>query len=292
MTTSLKNSIPSSLLRLVDLFQNISRRTQAVAGINANAITTLFKDNQGEYHLRNLPCTYTIASTRPCRCDNSPIPMSNIPMGLYEVTMPKLVSNTCVAHVPTDRTTLTLNGFYSGYSSLESLLISSLRCFYEIHCLQILQRYSSSKINVSILTLSSTDQFNENSTVMQMLRQLFVNHWNLNVSYDLYFAECAPMRCSYKYSHSLDFVYILTTLLAFYSGLTIILELLVPLAMKYWHFRKNNRDNLKMKLFKLKQSIIELNLFAHKNKLTVEQQQNATRIFFILFVSMFLVIFL
>jgi hypothetical protein len=41
-----------------------------------------------------------------------------------------------------------------------------------------------------------------------------------------------------------------------------------------------------MMLTKLKRGIIELNLFVEKNKLTINQQIMATRIFFVLFSSM------
>jgi hypothetical protein len=53
-----------------------------------------------------------------------------------------------------------------------------------------------------------------------MLSQLFVSEWFENKSFDLYFNECAPQSCQYSYSMQYNPVYVVTTLMALFGGLT------------------------------------------------------------------------
>jgi hypothetical protein len=48
--------------------------------------------------------------------------------------------------------------------------------------------------------------------------------WPTNISYDRYFAECAPNICSYSYIDNANPLYVASTLLGLYSGLTIMLS--------------------------------------------------------------------
>ncbi|CAF3878280.1 unnamed protein product [Rotaria sordida] len=115
---------------------------------------------------------------------------------------------------------LSLLGFRIGCYPLNALLQSNLLCLYDQTCLGIMRAgiYYSKLIPTEILTYSSLME--PNTTIETILSKLFVSQWFYNFSFERYFTECAPQFC--QYSHLLKFnqVYIITTLIALFGGLT------------------------------------------------------------------------
>ncbi|CAF1450723.1 unnamed protein product, partial [Rotaria sordida] len=115
---------------------------------------------------------------------------------------------------------LSLLGFRIGCYPLNALLQSNLLCLYDQTCLGIMRAgiYYSKLIPTEILTYSSLME--PNTTIETILSKLFVSQWFYDFSFERYFTECAPQFC--QYSHLLKFnqVYIITTLIALFGGLT------------------------------------------------------------------------
>jgi len=113
-----------------------------------------------------------------------------------------------------------LLGFRVGCLVLDSVLESSLACLYNQTCLDLIQTsfYLSKPVRAEILTYSPL--LLPNTTIEKMLSQLFVSEWFENKSFDLYFNECAPQSCQYSYSMQYNPVYVVTTLMALFGGLT------------------------------------------------------------------------
>jgi hypothetical protein len=111
-------------------------------------------------------------------------------------------------------------GFRVGCLVLNSVLEMSLICLYNQTCLDRIQSsaYISQPVRAEILTYSPL--LPPNTTIEQMLNQLFVSEWFQNISFDRYFNACAPQSCQYSYSMQYNLLYVVTTLVALFGGLT------------------------------------------------------------------------
>ncbi|CAF1020292.1 unnamed protein product [Adineta steineri] len=121
-------------------------------------------------------------------------------------------------------------GLYTGCYVIESLLQSSLQCFYNQTCINQLQSYFqvSSLMNVTALNASLSVQFLANSTVADVLEQLMVEEWNNSSMYENYYSECQPSYCSYTVTSKNSIIYIVTTLIGLVGGLITVLKFIVP----------------------------------------------------------------
>ncbi|CAF0930761.1 unnamed protein product, partial [Adineta steineri] len=137
-----------------------------------------------------------------------------------------LSNNTLLFDVP---------GLYTGCYIIESLLQSSLQCFYNQTCINKLQSYFqvSSLMNVTALDISLPSQFLENSTITDLLEQLMVEKWNSSSIYENYYSECQPSSCSYTISTKNSVIYIVTTLIGLVGGLITVLKLMVPYLVEF-----------------------------------------------------------
>ncbi|UJR29415.1 hypothetical protein I4U23_010627 [Adineta vaga] len=115
---------------------------------------------------------------------------------------------------PSTNTTITFPGFNAGCSAVFGLRVSTFECLYD---------QTSLNLSANIQHISNT------TTIGSLIDNLFIETWSNISNYSSYFHECAPATCQYSYVKQNDFIYILTTLLGLYGGLTIALRLIV------WH---------------------------------------------------------
>jgi len=197
-------------------------------------------------------------TTRSCSCQsNGSCPL---PGGLYLYEAWEVYGNYDLKKIIANET---LPGFIFDCLPLKMTLASSLECFYNESCLQILlSAYYPKTINVSILDNSTTSRFEPTTTIEQLINELFVEEVLNKTDYTSYYRACAPVYCSYTYSRRFDWIYVATILLALFGGLSTVLRLITPFAIKFI-------------------------LFLHRRRsLQVESQSNESKTcFFILFIS-------
>lgn len=58
--------------------------------------------------------------------------------------------------------------------------------------------------------------------------ELMVDDWLKNIDYDAYFAQCRPLVCSYSYTERFNILYIITTMMGLFGGLTTTLRFIAP----------------------------------------------------------------
>jgi len=129
-------------------------------------------------------------------------------------------------------------GIYLACYTIEALLQSDLRCFYNQTCLSKLETYSihGKRPNVTALNNSLSSHFLENSTIEELVNQLMVEEWIPSKMYDNYYNECQPLQCTYTHQTKNDAIYIITTLVGLIGGLTTALKLIVPRMVKFVTF--------------------------------------------------------
>ena len=127
--------------------------------------------------------------------------------------------------------------FYFGCMIVDSVLQSSLECFFDDStCLDTILPYFWNLtlfINVTRLDTTRSTQFPSNSTIETLAYKLFVEEWYTNVSYASYFVSCAPESCTYTHMQTKSILYVVITLLSIYGGLSVLLRVILPLSVKY-----------------------------------------------------------
>ncbi|CAF1140643.1 unnamed protein product [Adineta steineri] len=145
---------------------------------------------------------------------------------------------------------ITIKGLKMGCTPSESLLASTLECFYDQSCINIIQTMAGYNKNITPIPLNITNsRFLMNMTVMDLINDLFVEKWSAIMNYSSYFHKCSPMICSYTYIQQLNSFYTLTYLLGLYGGLTIVLKWISPKIVyfinKIYQRRKKTTNSIK-----------------------------------------------
>jgi hypothetical protein len=104
-----------------------------------------------------------------------------------------VISSTCVRLAPIyrypDKAPLfDVPGFYVGCYVVESLLQSTLECFYDQSCFNVLKFHisSSSSIGVTTLDASLPTKYSVNSTIQELVNNLMIEEWNVSTMYETY----------------------------------------------------------------------------------------------------------
>jgi hypothetical protein len=136
----------------------------------------------------------------------------------------------------------TIPGFLTGCFVIESLLLSSLQCFYDEECFNNVTYFvnTTSTLNVTALNASASTTFTPNSTVKEMIDQLMVERWSWNITFAKYFGECEPSQCTYTVGSKNDAILIVTTVFGLVGGLVTILRIVVPRLVDYLRSRRSD----------------------------------------------------
>ncbi|CAF3670536.1 unnamed protein product, partial [Adineta steineri] len=125
-------------------------------------------------------------------------------------------------------------GVLVGFFILNAVLQSNLACLYNESCLSKLNTYlndSLSPFNATPLAVPSSAS--SLPTINDLAKQLMVDSWQLNSSYQHYFNACNPLTCTYTYSHQFDILFIITTVISFIGGIVTVLMILILPAVKF-----------------------------------------------------------
>ncbi|UJR07370.1 hypothetical protein I4U23_011656 [Adineta vaga] len=163
-------------------------------------------------------------------------------------TKPKVYNNvTYPCHIPSKfykqhlyfpNSKIPIPGLYLSCYFIDGLLKSTLECFYNITCLQLLQNLMLSPINLVAFKMNfplNSSLYRMNSTVEELSDLLFVDEWSHNISYQSYPDQCHPKECLYTFVTRSHFRYIITTLFSIMGGLAKVLTVLIPPSIKIYH---------------------------------------------------------
>lgn len=124
-----------------------------------------------------------------------------------------------------DSSKIFVNGLKMGCTPSESLHVSTLECFYDELCVDLIQQYT----NLSIASLvNETSRFHPKTNVSQLIDNLFIEQWLTSVNYSSYYDQCSPSSCSYTYVQYFHILYLITFLFGLQGGLTIVLDWICP----------------------------------------------------------------
>ncbi|CAF4190583.1 unnamed protein product, partial [Adineta steineri] len=139
-----------------------------------------------------------------------------------------------------------IQGLKIGCTPSESFRASTLECFYNQSCLNLIQQYTNYKARINPIIPSNSSQFSMNTTMAELIDHLFIEEWATNINYSTYFEKCLPLSCSYTYIQRFNLFYIITLLLGFQGGLTIVLKWICPKLVyglaKIYNYRKRQTN--------------------------------------------------
>jgi len=121
-------------------------------------------------------------------------------------------------------------GFLVGCYPHEALFQSTLECPYDTVCINKLKTmYYSSNITFhpldSILSIP-------NGTVQSLVDTLMVVEWQTSVIYERYYKACAPLSCTYSVNQQANPLYVISTIIGLYGGLSVVFKLIVPFLVR------------------------------------------------------------
>ena len=119
---------------------------------------------------------------------------------------------------------------------MEALLQSTLECWYNQTCLDLLQSNirssSSSQWNLTALDSPKSTHYFSNSTVQDLLDELMIEIWNASIVYEKYYMQCQPQECTYVYKQKYGLFRTITVFIGLLGGLTVVLAGIIPLTVK------------------------------------------------------------
>ncbi|CAF0972752.1 unnamed protein product, partial [Adineta ricciae] len=166
---------------------------------------------------------------------------SNAKCGCYQfadcaaqATIRKLVSSNATVNTTTAVENpirlFYIPGLKVGCLPYNSLLQSTLECFFNQSCVHQIQESVPALAFVS--PLSAHSRFQQNATVEHLLDQLFIESWNQINNFTAYFQSCSPHSCTYSYDRRFNILYVIVKLIGSFGGLKMVLKFSAPLIVK------------------------------------------------------------
>ena len=144
-----------------------------------------------------------------------------------------------------NNTSIPVQGWYIGCYMIDSLLDSTLECYYNESCIDLIfetfptvnylgDSWNTSRPYPNVLNISRAQlsRFPVNSTVRDCLKEILVNQWNSQTNFTSYYTECNPTQCSYTLNIRKDLLVVVTTLIGLLGGLSAALNLSAPIAAR------------------------------------------------------------
>ncbi|CAF0862999.1 unnamed protein product [Adineta steineri] len=188
------------------------------------------------------------------------------PRSFYTDNCSCLLSNECTRLVGfyyklENRTSIEPNipipGLVLGCYAIDSVLLSTLECFYEKKCIKILidnydfdaiglvQPLDNRTKRIQPLSRKQT-RFYPKITINEIFSQLFVEEWFNSTNYTSYYTRCKPLQCTYTVRKNFDIAYMLAIMLGFYGGLSVILDIILYPMVKFVIKRSTKRNPTNM----------------------------------------------
>ncbi|CAF1180168.1 unnamed protein product [Adineta steineri] len=183
--------------------------------------------------------------------------------------------------------TSTIPDLQVGCYVMPSVLNSTLSCFFNQTCLDMIQNEVESvrSINITILNINST-HFPPHTRIQIILDNLMIEAWNEKISYEKYYEKCAPEQCTYTYTSRNNPIQVITTLIGLFGGLSVALKIIVSLIIRQIRRRMRPREETNIVTDQpatvrnvtniwriLKTKLLKLNLFESELSWDDEQRQ-------------------
>ncbi|CAF1282103.1 unnamed protein product, partial [Adineta ricciae] len=189
-------------------------------------------------------------------------------------------------------------GMFSGCYLVNSVLQSTLECFYNQTCLNTFQVTFGGSNNDPRFPILDSSLNLMNETIGSIVSRLMVDNWKTNIDFSAYFNACALSFCTYEYIQFHSFAYLFTMIVGVFGGLTKSLCFFVPILIKvYSKIRSRHlspRRTCRQRLRSMLSFIASFNLFrrVNSNDVQLQIQRQMTRFYLIILVTTLSAVFL
>ncbi|CAF2635891.1 unnamed protein product [Rotaria sp. Silwood2] len=228
-----RTSTTNGFRRLLDLVRSTTHSNSLQPSLQTTKMHLLHVFPNGSIDAYPLDTIWALNRSTECFCGstrNCSLPSGFFSRFAYESEGYFALPRSSLANV---------TGFKVSCYALESLHQSTLECFFNSACLNIVLRYFPLSNNTRIYALDiNQTQYAPNTSIEILVNNLFIENWFSNSLFSVYYLQCAPISCTYKFTEKKSALHVLTILLGLYGGLTTALRLCVPLVIRWW--RKRN----------------------------------------------------
>ena len=181
---------------------------------------------------------YTLKGTnKSCSCQSDG--SCPIPAGFYLYNMKETYGS---YNLNIYEPNTTLSSIVIDCLPMQTTMISSLECFYNQSCLNILLSIYPNPVNITILDASLTSRFSPTMKIEFLINELFIEKIFNETIYEKYYDQCTPVYCTFTYSRRFDWIYVITTLIALLGGLYTTLHFITPYFIDFILFLKKRRS--------------------------------------------------
>jgi len=130
-----------------------------------------------------------------------------------------------------------LEGIHGGCSIIDSVLKSSMICWFKDSCLTRLQLLSSKAgvlqpLSINLLDRKLPSRYSPDTSIETIFNEIMIEDWNFSYSFENFYHKCKPLSCSFTYEKKANIVYIITVITSLIGGIDIILRLISPTIIK------------------------------------------------------------
>ncbi|CAF4058123.1 unnamed protein product [Adineta steineri] len=228
-TTTIANvQYIDQLVSLVTLNSAIMSALNTYRYLIQNPLVSTYYIEHGQYPIGNYVSSNT-SNSNNTYCDCAVMSNCTFQAGYYNNSI-RPGQGQSTKYVPSPPPMFIVPGMLVGCLPHDSMLHSTLECFYNRSCLDLIG------ISQAIIPLNATvpSRFQVNTTVNTIFEQLFLETWQNSSKFTSYYNACDPEVCSYTYTQRGNFLYAMTMLLSLAGGLTTILGILIPLLVKFF----------------------------------------------------------
>ncbi|CAF4733824.1 unnamed protein product, partial [Rotaria sp. Silwood2] len=124
-------------------------------------------------------------------------------------------------------------GMVHGCLPVNTLLLSTLECFYNQTCLNNIVSFFPTNENFTAMSPFEQSRYELNSTIQNIIDNLMIEEWVTNISYEKYYKQCAPISCTYFKNEKYDWKFVLMQLIGLLGSITMICSLIIENIVKF-----------------------------------------------------------
>jgi hypothetical protein len=241
-----KQTTPPVFQTLLKLLRQTITANELFSAVDMHNVYQFITANTLDYTMYNIAFYETSQTGKyfDCYCDE--YSMCQLPEGIYgNMIVYDFAGSNWINNINVNASTAGINatflvpGMIAGCMSMESMLYSTLECLTDQTCLNQIGAYMNySSIPINSFSVLNRSQLTRNLTVETLAKNLFVDQWIINKSFEKYFQQCQPLFCQYIDYQTNTFIHIIAAIIGLYGGLRTGLMFIIPLIVKFMRKKK------------------------------------------------------
>ena len=231
-------TVADTFMSQFDLTNKMIFGNRLMSGLQTDSSTVYIALFRTPATMRGPFVTYTgTMNPRQCNCYNNYD--CRIAMGIYPLSEVSYISD---LYLDEFSIILKIPELFIGCMPINSLLHSSLTCFYNQTCINQITSFLSTNHTFTTMAIHEGSVFKFNSTIQSIIESIMVEKWTKNISYKQYYEQCAPRTCTYIKVEQYNSMFVLTKVISLLGSLVLIFTLIIPCVVRFTRKRPMNEN--------------------------------------------------